>query len=329
MNKFIIDRINRAKKSPNFNRNSRLFIICVILAFLLVVLVTFLIIRGQLAGSKEAAVETTPTVSASDRTAPPSYSREPADTTAPPTETVTDTPTPSPTAAPTATPTPVPTATPTPTPTPMPTPNPDNMAVKSKDELGSEYIVGYLYIPGTNIDYPVVQYTDKKWLNNYFLERDIYGNYYKPGSIFLDYENDISKADSNTILYGHNMADWIMFHEVRFYITDKNYWSNHKYIIYDTLNEQGVWEVYSAFQVNWRTFDYVKVIFSSKDDFGKLAGEIKRKSYYNMGVEITADDRILTLSTCTNGYTDDRYVACFRLITDPERAAQIRVELGF
>ncbi|MDR1531168.1 MAG: hypothetical protein LBS62_03125 [Clostridiales bacterium] len=67
-----------------------------------------------------------------------------------------------------------PTPTPTPTPSPTPTPTPP-IAMFSEfrtmmQEFNNEDIVGYLTIPDTEINYPVVQSAD----NEFYLEHDLF-----------------------------------------------------------------------------------------------------------------------------------------------------------
>ena len=63
-------------------------------------------------------------------------------------------------------------------------------------------VIGWISIPGTVIDYPIVQ-TDN---NDYYLDHSITGTYLKSGSIFVDYRNESDWSDKNTIIYGHNLA---------------------------------------------------------------------------------------------------------------------------
>ena len=74
--------------------------------------------------------------------------------------------------------------------------------LKSKN---NEYKM-WIQMPNTNINYPVMQGPD----NDIYLSTDFNGDYYYPGSIFIDYRNDIEN-DNNLWIFGHNMADGSMF----------------------------------------------------------------------------------------------------------------------
>lgn len=71
-------------------------------------------------------------------------------------------------------------------------------------------VVAWIYVPGTNINYPVVQGTD----NEKYLKTDFYGTtnwVVSDGCIFLEYTNSPKFTDANSIMYGHNMNDGSMF----------------------------------------------------------------------------------------------------------------------
>ena len=78
--------------------------------------------------------------------------------------------------------------------------------------VGSE-ITSWLYIPGTGIDYPLVQGSD----NDYFIDHDAYGNTSKAGAIFLNYSNSPSLTDPKSVIFGHNMRDGSMFSKLHNY----------------------------------------------------------------------------------------------------------------
>lgn len=68
-------------------------------------------------------------------------------------------------------------------------------------------IIAWVWIPGTNIDYPITQTTN----NSYYLYRNAFKKHARSGSVFLDYtlQPDFSNPDS--IIYGHHMRDGSMF----------------------------------------------------------------------------------------------------------------------
>ena len=216
------------------------------------------------------------------------------------------TPTPTPAATPTPTPRPTPTTAPTPKPTPTPEPTPTPKVVLPeiealRAEYGNDDIVGYLYIPGTTIDYPIVQGVD----NEYYLDHDIYHEEAKEGWPFMDFENDPeTDEDWNTIIYGHNLKAERMFHNIRYY-SEKKYWQEHQYAIFYTLYDKIVWEVYGftvadVSMAGLARFNYTQVLFDDPAQFERIVTTMKSKSNYDTGVEFEEGDRLLFLSTCTS-----------------------------
>jgi len=191
---------------------------------------------------------------------------------------------------------------------------------KAEREYRSEYdrlrgiynnddIVGIIHIPGTVVYYPVAHHAEN---NEYYLERNLYKNKSSAGSICLDFENRAERHDPNTVLYGHQMSSNSMFHTLSYY-SDKNFFENHRYVIFNTIYENNVWEVFAFFKTDV-SFNYIKVFFKSERDFLNLAAEMKSRSLHDSGLEVKEGDRILTLSTCTNQERDTRYVLVARMI---------------
>ena len=61
----------------------------------------------------------------------------------------------------------------------------------------NEDVVGWLFLPDTVINYPVVQGED----NSYYLKRLVDGSYNANGSLFVDYQNEMDFSDDNTLIY--------------------------------------------------------------------------------------------------------------------------------
>ena len=177
-------------------------------------------------------------------------------------------------------------------------------------------IVGFLFVEGTNITNVILQ-----GRNNYFyLHRDMFGNHNVNGSVFMDFRNSPDFTDPNTILYGHNMNNGTMFHNVRYYMR-REFFEAHPYIKVITDNQLFIYEIFSAFSTRvdraYRMdFDYIQVIFEDEEEFGGLVNEMMRRSVYDTGITASGDDRILVLSTCTNVNRNTRYVVVARLAAE-------------
>lgn len=184
--------------------------------------------------------------------------------------------------------------------------------LKLREEFENKDIVGYLSINDTTIDYPVLQTAD----NEFYLNHDAYSNESKAGSIFLDYENNIEILDYNTVIYGHNMHDDIMFHSLRNYI-DEAYFREHKVINFTTLYNEYVYEIFSVYETDV-DFPYITVLFNSNEEFYELSSQFKEKSIYETNININENDKIITLSTCSyfSGINSNkRFVVQGKLIT--------------
>lgn len=84
--------------------------------------------------------------------------------------------------------------------------------------------IGWIKVPDTNIDYPIVQGTD----NDFYLNHDFYGKESVGGAIYLDFESQGDFVGRNNILYGHNMKNGSMFKDVIHY-KDEEYFKEHQY----------------------------------------------------------------------------------------------------
>ena len=194
----------------------------------------------------------------------------------------------------------------------IPTPEPVELIVRPEFEaLRAQYnnddIIGFISIEGTSISYPVLQYFD----NDFYLSRDIHGRNNSAGSIFLDHENNIDALDMNTIIYGHNMKDDIMFHAIRNY-KDYAFWQDHKYIQFNTIYDDMVFEVF-AYYTPRDSFPYIYANYE-EHVFENLLAQIKKMAYYDTGIDIGGNDKIIHLSTCTNTTDDTRMAIAGKLI---------------
>jgi SrtB family sortase len=182
------------------------------------------------------------------------------------------------------------------------------LVMNLRNTFKNDDIVGYLKIEGTKIDFPVVQGPD----NSYYLTRDLTGKDNVSGAAFMDAANDSLNLGFNTILYAHNMRDGSMFHDLRNYV-DKAYYNTHSTIKFTTLLEETEWEIFSFYETTV-DFNYIRTSFDSADEFNEfILSPVKERSFYDTGVEVDKNDRVLTLSTCTNRIDDTRFVVHAKL----------------
>ncbi len=159
--------------------------------------------------------------------------------------------------------------------------------------------IGWIRVWGTDINYPVVQTND----NNFYLTHSFDKSYNKAGWIFADYTNSNLKnnqLDENTVIYGHNRQNRSMFGTLS--NTLKKEWRDtekNRYINFSTRDESMVWEVFSTYTIDSENY-YIKTSFSSEEEYEKFIKTIIDRSVYNFNVNVTTQDKILTLSSCTN-----------------------------
>ena len=204
------------------------------------------------------------------------------------------------------------------------------MQQKNKDTIG------WIYIDGTTVNDVVVKvnYNDD---NKYYLRRNANGENDNDGCYYADWRcktgnrNSISK---NTVVYGHNLgrsasglipdyqnhANGPKFAQLLKY-QDEEFAKTHPYIYYSTIEEDMVWQVFAVFYTDIK-FDYIEPN-PADATLNSLLKKAQDLSFYNYDVEVSSNDKILTLSTCTYRMADDtklhypndyRYVVMAKLL---------------
>lgn len=154
--------------------------------------------------------------------------------------------------------------------------------------------VGWINVPNTSINYPVVQADN----NNFYLNHTFDKSKNTAGWIFADYRNLFDGTDKNIIIYGHNRMDTSMFATLK--NTQKPNWynnSNNKYITFTTPDETHVYEVFSVYTIKAESY-YLTTYFNNDESYLNFLNEMKSRSIHNFGVNLNSTDKILTLSTC-------------------------------
>jgi sortase B len=167
-------------------------------------------------------------------------------------------------------------------------------------------LMGWITIPDTKIDYPMVHTVD----NEYYLNHSFDRNYLRAGTIFADYRNskDLSR-NKNTVIYGHNMMSGAMFSCISDFFS-KNYFNENRYIYIYT--EAGIY-VYKTFSIRKikvnKDVSYITTYFATDEDYQTfLNKQHKASAVKTDDVVLTPDSKIITLSTCTNAHDDnERY----------------------
>ncbi|MBC8544307.1 MAG: class B sortase [Clostridia bacterium] len=153
-------------------------------------------------------------------------------------------------------------------------------------------VVGWIQVPDTLIDYPVLQTTD----NDYYLTKNFYREYNSAGSIFMDYRNDLSAGRDNLVLYGHRMKDTSMFGNITKFLKE-DFFREHPRFTFITDGHVYTCEIFAVYQTT-TDFEYNRVGFDSDTDYLNFIEECRRHSKYATDVTVGPEDTIITLSTC-------------------------------
>lgn len=216
---------------------------------------------------------------------------------------------------PEATPSPSPEPTPSPSPTPDPTPVP--VVNPYRDSfLANEDMAGWLQIPGTGIDYPVMWTPEDE---EYYLYRGFDGSQNYNGCLILDTDSSLDPLTTNLIIHGHNMESGAMFGHLPEYESE-DYYQEHKNIILYTEECQKNYEIIAVFrsQVYKKTdivFKFYKFFQAdTQEEFDDFYQNIKELSLYDTGVTAEFGDHFITLSTCVYHVDRGRFVVVAREI---------------
>ena len=163
-------------------------------------------------------------------------------------------------------------------------------------------IVGWIYIEGTYINYPVVQGED----NQYYLKHLFRGEWNSAGCIFLDSRNTADFSDRHNIIYGHHMKNGTMFSGLAKY-KNQEYYDGHPIALLLTPEQNLEIEIFAGYVASVQDEAW-KVVFSSDTDFTEWLDEAKERSCFTSEIIPAVTDRILTLSTCSYEFNNARFV---------------------
>lgn len=182
--------------------------------------------------------------------------------------------------------------------------------------LKNKDFVGWITIDDTEIDYPVVQTLDDE---EYYLRRDFEGNYNIAGTLFLDRQSSFKLPSDNMIMYGHHMHNGTMFKGLLKY-EDEDYYKEHKYITFDTINGNATYEVIAAYRTQiysedsneFKYYEFHNAL--SAEDFDNFIDNSKKLTPYTIDCSAKIGDKLLTLSTCAYHSSNGRYVVIAKRI---------------
>lgn len=181
-------------------------------------------------------------------------------------------------------------------------------------EMNSD-LYGWLSIDGLPFSYPVMHTPEDE---EYYLRRSFDGAYSRSGVPFID--ADCEEGCGNYLIYGHNMTNGTMFAQLEAY-ADESFWREHPIIEFDTLYEEGEYEVFAVFysrvfykyETNkFRFYEYADL--RDPDVFSEYVNGVRELALYDTGADVSYGDELITLITCsyTNRIENERFVVVAR-----------------
>jgi len=193
-------------------------------------------------------------------------------------------------------------------------------------------VFGWLTVYGTNIDYPVAQGID----NMKYVNTNAEGDYSLSGSIFLDCGNSRDFSDFNSIVFGHHMEKQTMFGEIGLF-ADQSYFDARSYgNLYYGSKDHGL-EFFAFLHGDAYDTTVFTAGIQGREAQQRYLDDLLDKAIVTRDIGVTAEDRIVLLSTCsaesTNGrdilaakITDELYADAFELNEINNTGTQATVE---
>ena len=153
------------------------------------------------------------------------------------------------------------------------------------------------------ISYPVVQGKD----NQEYLDKTISGYPNTYGAIFLNVSNNKNMTDKNSVIYGHRMNSKSMFGKLEEYQDEEFYRSYPYFYIYTPDGKELKYQIFAVGEVN-DTSDAYQTVFENGEAFQSFLAFSKEHSFYDTGVEVPSDTKVVTLSTCTKANNEERLI---------------------
>lgn len=168
-------------------------------------------------------------------------------------------------------------------------------------------VYAWIQVPGTEVDYPILQ---SKNDNTYYLNHTIDGEEKKEGAIFTENYNTKTFEDPNTVIYGHDMKNGSMFQSIHKYM-DRSFFDNNRDIVIYMPDQILRYKIFAAYLTDNRHL-LMNYNFWNEDEYQQYLDSIfsmrNMNAFIDTSVEVTTEDKIITLSTCYAGISTQRYL---------------------
>lgn len=171
----------------------------------------------------------------------------------------------------------------------------------------NDHIIGWLTLENTRLNNPVLQRDN----NEFYLTHNYLDEKSRGGSIFADFRNEAMK-DRHTVFYGHVLRNGTMFGDLPKF-SEQAYAETHPVFYYETNDKRYALYVFAAYETT-TDFYYIETHFTDYT-YMQFLGEIQQRSDIKLPVNVTATDKIVTLSTCTTSQNDkERFVVHAKVV---------------
>jgi sortase B len=184
----------------------------------------------------------------------------------------------------------------------------DNPGLKELMGINRD-VRAWITIDRTHIDYPVLQGKD----DMEYVNKDVYGEFSLSGAIFVSAQNKEDFSDPYNLLYGHHMDNGGMFGDVMEF-TDEGYFNRHRTGKLSLPDKTYDLEIYAVVECN----AYDKYFYEVNSCISNMRGfqaYVKEKATHYRDINVTADDQIISLSTCVDAQTNGRAVVLGRMVS--------------
>lgn len=169
--------------------------------------------------------------------------------------------------------------------------------------------VGWITLDGTAIDYPFVQAAD----NDFYLRQDIHKKYAYAGTVFMDYRCSKDFSDFNTVLYGHNMKNGSMFHDLTKF-RDRDYFDTHTSGVISLEDASLSLEIFAYLNISDMDIMVFKRDVEVRAQLDGYLSYVRAHAAHWREVPVTEGDRLVTLSTCSYEFDNARAVVVAKIL---------------